>query len=185
MASRRPASTGFPSYFGIDRNAHTPYVQQWSTSLQHELPGKVVVEARLCGNERHGSGAVPPLQHARASRDWRGSAAASRRSAIAQTFPELGTLFQTQHIGNSIYHSLQIKAEKRFTSRLSFLASFVWSKSIDDADSQVPGQFESFGAQDERNLRLERGLSFFNVRRRLSGRLRLFASRGAGVEAGF
>ena len=42
-------------------------------------------------------------------------------------------------------------------------------KSIDDADSQVPGQYESFGAQDERNLRLERGLSFFDVRRRLSG----------------
>jgi hypothetical protein len=64
---------------------------------------------------------------------------------------------------------LQVKAEKRFTRRVSFLASFVWSKSIDDADTQIPGQFESFGAQDERNLRLERGLSFFDVRRRLSG----------------
>ena len=30
------------------------------------------------------------------------------------------------------------------------------------------GLFESFGAQDERNLRLERGLSFFNVGRRVS-----------------
>lgn len=53
-------------------------------------------------------------------------------------------------------------------SGLSFLASFVWSKSIDDADTVVPGQFDSFGAQDERNLRLERGLSFFNVSRRFS-----------------
>jgi len=51
---------------------------------------------------------------------------------------------------------------------LMFLASFVWSKSIDDADSPIPGLLESFGAQDERNLRLERGLSFFNVGRRLS-----------------
>ena len=85
-----------------------------------------------------------------------------------RTFPELGTIFQLQHIANSSYHSLQIKAEKRFTGRLSFLASFVWSKSIDDADTQIPGLFESFGAQDERNLGLERGLSFFDVRRRLS-----------------
>jgi hypothetical protein len=85
-----------------------------------------------------------------------------------RTFPQLGTLFQLQHIANSIYHSLQIKAEKRFTGRLSFLASFVWAKSIDDADTQIPGLFESFGAQDERNLRLERGLSFFDVRRKLS-----------------
>ena len=85
-----------------------------------------------------------------------------------RTFPELGTIFQREHLANSIYHSLQIKAEKRMSSRLTFLASFVWSKSIDNADSVVPGQFESFGAQDERNLRLERGLSFFDVRRRLS-----------------
>ena len=32
----------------------------------------------------------------------------------------------------------------------------------------IPGLFESFGAQDERNLRLERGLSFAHVGRRLS-----------------
>jgi hypothetical protein len=61
-----------------------------------------------------------------------------------------------------------LKAEKRFGARLSFLASFVWGKSIDDADSIIPGFFESVGAQDERNLGLERGLSFFDVRRRIS-----------------
>jgi hypothetical protein len=59
--------------------------------------------------------------------------------------------------------------EKRVGINLAFLSNFVWSKSIDDADSVVPGQFESFGAQDERNLRLERGLSFFNVGKRFSG----------------
>jgi hypothetical protein len=83
-------------------------------------------------------------------------------------FPELGKIIQRQHISNSSYHSLQVKAEKRMANRLTFLASFVWSKSIDDADSVIPGFFESFGAQDERNLRLERGLSFFDVRRRIS-----------------
>ena len=45
----------------------------------------------------------------------------------------------------------------------------MWAKSIDDADSPVVGSYESFGAQDERNLRLERGLSFFDVRYRLTG----------------
>jgi hypothetical protein len=63
---------------------------------------------------------------------------------------------------------LQIKAEKRLSKRASFLASFVWSKSIDDADTVIPGLGDSAGAQDERNLSLERGLSFFNVGRRIS-----------------
>jgi hypothetical protein len=51
---------------------------------------------------------------------------------------------------------------------VALLGSFVWSKSIDDADSIIPGLFDSIGAQDERNLRLERGLSFFDVGRRVS-----------------
>jgi hypothetical protein len=51
---------------------------------------------------------------------------------------------------------------------LSFLASFVWSKSIDDSSIVVPGLYDAGGAQDERNLRLERGLTSFNVGRRIS-----------------
>jgi hypothetical protein len=83
-------------------------------------------------------------------------------------FPLLGMIVQRQNIASSTYNSLQIKASKRMAGRLTFLSSFVWSKSIDDADSVIPGLFDSFGAQDERNLRLERGLSFFNVGRRVS-----------------
>jgi len=163
------ASTGFPSYFGIDKNARTPYVQQWSASLQHELPGQVVVELAYIGTK--GTDLALFRRFNTPAQVETGADLPPRPGGLQslRTFPELGTLFQTEHIGNSIYHSLQIKAEKRLTHRVSFLASFVWSKSIDDADTQIAGQYESFGAQDERNLRLERGLSFFNVPRRLSG----------------
>ena len=162
------ASTGFPSYYGIDQHAPTPYVQQWSASIQHELPGSTLFEIAYVGTKGTDLGLfrrfnTPAQVETGADLPPRPGDLQSLR-----TFPELGTIFQLQHIANSIYHSLQIKAEKRFTGRLSFLASFVWAKSIDDADTQIPGQFESFGAQDERNLHLERGLSFFDVRRRLS-----------------
>jgi hypothetical protein len=58
----------------------------------------------------------------------------------------------------------------------------VWSKAIDDADSTIPGLFESTGAQDERNLRLERGLSFSNPGRRITAAYvwRLPALQAAG-----
>jgi len=75
---------------------------------------------------------------------------------------------QVQHIANSSYNSLQLKASKRMGRSLSFLTSFVWSKSIDDADLPIAGLYDAVGAQDERNLRLERARSFFNVGRRLS-----------------
>ncbi|HEX4593707.1 MAG TPA: carboxypeptidase regulatory-like domain-containing protein [Bryobacteraceae bacterium] len=161
-------SSGFPSYYGVDKNAPTPYVQQWSASIQHELPGSTLFEISYVGTKGTDLGLfrrfnTPAHVEIGANLPPRPGDLQSLR-----TFPELGTLFQLQHIGNSIYHSLQLKAEKRFTGRLSFLASFVWAKSIDDSDDQIPGLYEGFGAQDERNLRLERGLSFFDVRRKLS-----------------
>ena len=161
-------STGFPSYYGIDQNAPTPYVQQWSASIQHELPGSTLFEIAYVGTKGTDLGLFRRFNTPAQVETGENLPPRPGDLQSLRTFPELGTLFQLQHIANSIYHSLQIKAEKRFTGRLSFLASFVWAKSIDDADTQIPGLFESFGAQDERNLRLERGLSFFDVRRRLS-----------------
>jgi len=38
-------------------------------------------------------------------------------------------------IANSIYHALQLRVEKDFTHGLQFLATYAWSKSIDDASA--------------------------------------------------
>jgi hypothetical protein len=164
----KTASTGFPSYFGVDQNSRTPYAQQWSASLQHELPGKTLLEIAYIGTKGTGLGRFRRFNTPAHVEIGQNLPPRAGDLQSLRTFPQLGTIFQRQHMANSIYHSLQIKAEKRFTSRIGFIASFVWAKSIDDSDTVVPGLFESFGAQDERNLRLERGLSFSDVRRRLS-----------------
>lgn len=163
------SSTGLPSYFGLDQNAKTPYVQQWSSSLQREAPGHVLTELSYVGTKGTDLGRfrrfnTPAQVETGADLPPRPG---DYQSLV--TFPELGTIFQREHLANSIFHSLQIKAEKRLSNRLAFLASFVWGKSIDNADDLIQGQYESWGAQDERNLHLERGLSFFDVRYRVSG----------------
>ena len=163
------SSTGFPSYYGVDKNAPTPYAQQWSASIQHELPGNTLFEIAYVGTKGTDLGLFRRFNTPAQVEIGLDLPPRPGDLQSLRTFPELGTLYQDQHIANSIYHSLQIKAEKRFTHRLSFIASYVFSKSIDDADGIVPGSYESFGAQDERNLRLERGLSFFDVRNRLVG----------------
>ena len=164
----KTSDTGFPSYYGLDPGARTPYVQQGNASLQRELPGRILLEAAYIGSKGTDLGRYRRFNtpaHVETGEDLppRPGDLQSLR-----TFPSLGPIIQRQHIANSIYHSLQVKAEKSLSSRLSLLASFVWSKSIDDADSVIPGLFESAGAQDERNLRLERGLSFNNPGRRIT-----------------
>ncbi len=168
MVSRRPVQTGLPSYFGLDQNAKTPYVQQWSASLQHEAPGHILTEIAYAGTKGTDLGRFRRFNTP--AQVETGADLAPRpgdyQSLVA--FPELGTIFQREHLANSIYHSLQIKGEKRLSNNLAFLTSFVWAKSIDDADDLIQGEYESWGAQDERNLHLERGLSFFDVRYRFS-----------------
>ena len=163
------ASTGLPTYFGIDPHAPTPYVQQWNAGFQHEFAGHILGEVSYVGSKGTHLGRFrqfnTPLQ-------TETGADLSPRPGDLQslrTWPSLGEIIQRQHISNSSYNALQAKAEKRLTGRVSLLASFVWSKSIDDADTVIPGFYESVGAQDENNLRLERGLSSFNVGRRISG----------------
>jgi outer membrane receptor protein involved in Fe transport len=162
------ASTGFPSYFGMDPRARTPYVQQWSGGIQRELPGHLLVEAAYVGSK--GTKLPRFRQFNTPAHVETGENLPPRPGDLQslRTFPSLGKIIQRQNIANSSYNSLQIKFQKQASNRLSLLASFVWSKSIDDADTEIPGQYDSFGAQDERNLRLERGLSFFNVGRRIS-----------------
>ena len=161
--------TGLPSYFGLDRKAPAPYVQQWNAGFQHEFPGSVLFEAAYIGSKGTHIGRFDRLNTALHTETGENLSPRPGDLQSLRTFPDLGTIIQRKHIANSSYHSLQLKAEKRFQRNLTFLASYVWSKSIDDADSVIPGLFDSGGAQDERNLRLERALSFFNVPRRLSG----------------
>ncbi|MBI1356151.1 MAG: TonB-dependent receptor plug domain-containing protein [Acidobacteria bacterium] len=63
----------------------------------------------------------------------------------------------------SIYHSLQVRAEKRFTERFSFLGNYTWSRAIDD------GPLYGNAVQNDRNTRAERGLSSTHSPHRLVG----------------
>jgi hypothetical protein len=162
------ASTGFPSYFGLDQHAPTPYVQQWNAGFQRELPSGILLEASYVGSKGTDLGLFRRFNTALHTETGQDLNPRPGDLQSLRTFPQLGTLFQRQHIGNSSYNSFQLKAEKRFRKSLTFLASYVWSKSIDDGDSVNVGFDDSIGAQNENNLHLERGLSIFNVPRRLS-----------------
>ena len=72
-------------------------------------------------------------------------------------------------VGNSIYHSLQVKGERRLSSGLTFLTAYTWSKSISgpsDIGGQVGGGNFIGTIQDLFNMRGERTVSGFDVTQR-------------------
>lgn len=72
---------------------------------------------------------------------------------------------------SSIYHALQVTAEKHYSNGLELLASYTWSKSIDDSsmyDTNVAwlsnyGSNSGYWLTDPNKPWLERGLSTFDV----------------------
>jgi hypothetical protein len=76
-------------------------------------------------------------------------------------------------IANSSYSALETSLKKRFSHGISFLASYTFSKTIDDASSfnmtgsaSKPVAGENDLAQDPNNLGAERGRSLFDARHR-------------------
>lgn len=66
---------------------------------------------------------------------------------------------------NSIYHSAQVKLEKRFSSGASLLGSYTWAKLISDTDTLTawlePGG--GLAVQNWYNLRAERSVALYDV----------------------
>ncbi len=69
----------------------------------------------------------------------------------------------------STYHSLQIKAERRYRNGMSILTGYTYSKSLDDTSAWTGlGGQESQFAQDPSRLFLEKGRSGFDLRQRFT-----------------
>ncbi len=79
-------------------------------------------------------------------------------------FPQFGTISTNggqpasvgERAGNSTYHALVMKLDRRFTNGLSLLGSYVLSKLISDAESAAIG---GGGALDQFNKRLDKSLA--------------------------
>jgi len=69
-------------------------------------------------------------------------------------------------VANSIYHALQIRAEKEYRNGLQFLVTYTWAKSIDDAsttDDSVSWLGGRTSLQDPNRKELERSVSQFDI----------------------
>lgn len=90
--------------------------------------------------------------------------------ATVRPYPAFDAITLSRNSASSTYHSGQIKLERRFARGLSALASYTFSKSIDNSSDF--GSYDSSElVLDSSNLSRERAVSSFDVPHRLSAAL--------------
>jgi hypothetical protein len=174
----------------------TPYYQQWNFSLQHSIGKSLLLETAYAGNkgtrvvvntvqlnvltaDQMALGTVTqqlvPNPFYGVITDPTSAIAGPQvaRRVLMLPYPQYTTVSsENPSLGNSIYHSLQTKVEKRFSRGFTLLASFTAGKTLTNATSAA--------IQNPRDLRLERSLPTYDVARRLvfSGVYELPVGRG-------
>lgn len=149
-----------PVFIGLDRDLG--YSQQWNFSVQQELAGNIVIELSYLGNVSHKLPAPNTnINQVRPELLGPGNAQARR------PFPQFGNVtLLTPMWGNSNYHGLNVKVEKRFSNGLNFLTNYTWSKFIDDVNADFEVGANPSGYQDFYNRGADRALSGNDVRQR-------------------
>jgi len=131
---------------------------QWLFNVQRQLGRDTVVEVGYIGNGGH------KLELLRV---WnqpvlRTGATDARTLLQRSPFPAYGLIQTLDSHGNSNYHGLALKAQRRFSRGLTYLAGFTWSKATDQGSSIRNNTGENQFATDNYNLRREHSLSQFH-----------------------
>ncbi|HET8548026.1 MAG TPA: TonB-dependent receptor [Bryobacteraceae bacterium] len=149
-----------PEFIGRDRALG--YSQQWNFGVQHEPGWDTVVEVTYLGNVGHKlNGPDTSINQVPHDRMGPGNA------QVRRPFPQFGNVTLIAPMwGNSSYHALNLKLEKRFSHGLNLLGNYTFSKFIDDVTASQEAGTVGGGTQDLYNRRAEKALSGNDVRHR-------------------
>jgi hypothetical protein len=126
-------STATTSLDFIQKDQINGYMEHLNLSVQRELVQNLLLEVGYMGNLGRKLGAptvnrnVVPLVNGKGQ---------PRQDQKLRAFPQYSNINQISPVwGDSEYHSLNVKVEKRYTSGFSVLSNFTWSKYMTNADA--------------------------------------------------
>lgn len=127
----------------MDNDYRVEYTQTWSGGIQREVMPQTMVEVSYMGSYTIGADNATIRNVPKP-----GPGPIDARRPI----PSLSAIRAIRFDGQSIYHAVTFKTERRFSSRYSFNAAYTLSQSRDDASSPGATAFESNVPQDVRNI---------------------------------
>jgi Carboxypeptidase regulatory-like domain len=143
-----PAALSF-----IDPDFVPAYVQHWNFNIQQDVQRLGTVTVAYAASK--GTDLPRSLD---VNQPYPGSSPISSRAP----YPAYSNMLMTESGGNSEYQSLQIMFNRQLATRLQILASYTFSKSIDDTSAFLPTSADQNFPQDSHNYHLERALSSYD-----------------------
>jgi hypothetical protein len=173
--------------FAVDASLGSGYVQQWSTSAQHDFGSNVTAEVAYVGSKITHVG-IPDTNLNQLSVDQlalgsallqkvpnpyfgtipRSSSLGDPTIPLAQLlkpFPEYTTVsLYRNNVGTTLYHGVTFRLQQRLSHGLSYLLAYTRSKLVDDASSVfdasiLTGPIANYPVADSLNRKLERDYS--------------------------
>jgi hypothetical protein len=133
-----------------------PYLQQWTVSVQQNLPGDMLLEVSYVGS--HG---------ARLSKRYDRNTALgllqpgdTRTAQQRRQYPNLGFILSDEGAGFSKYNALQTSLRKAYSNGLTYMVSYMWGRSMDN--DSYDGKATRFYRPGDNDW----GRSIFDIRQR-------------------
>lgn len=147
--------TGAIGANGVSHNFEIEYNEVWNAALQKQLGGNTSVEIDYIGSR---------TVHA-------DSSTVQNVPSVfggARPYPQLAAFSAIRWDGWATFHALDLRYAHRFNHGVSFDSSYMWSKSLDDASDAGATNAEYNLPQNPFAMSLEKGLSSFDHRQRLT-----------------
>ncbi len=138
--------------FYVAKNFRQDEAQVWNFSIERQLPGDIGITAAYVGT--HGLHLYRDLQ---LNQSLPGPGAIGPRLPFYSVAPNIPTVDQRNGDGTSHYNALQVKAEKRFSKGFFFLASYTWSKTMDNTTNIL------YPWNDKLNYALSQGFKLVDI----------------------
>lgn len=155
-----------PPYAYVDAVDHkTSYSMQFLFNVQRQVAGDWLIEGGYLGALSHH---LYGFQDANQAIPF-GYIGNGATTPVSARLPYLnyGVIQLVADGGNANYNSFSLKATRRFSQGISVIASYTYSKSIDDTSGIRVQGFDVLFPQNSDCIECERGLSSFDVRHRV------------------
>jgi hypothetical protein len=135
----------------------TSYLMSFNFNIQRQLPGRMVMETGYLATLGRKLDATAAITLNQVRPELMGPGNAQLRRPYPQ-FTDVTLV--AQPLGNSNYHALNIKLEKRYSAGLHFTTNYTFAKGIDDVESRGElGGGAGNGFENAYYRRGDRGLS--------------------------